>query len=105
MTKKAYTSPGIESERTDLPQAWACGSTPNAVDDETCYYGSTICTTFPGGSLRRAVALGRRAAAEASRIRYSPTSTPDRLRRHRVLHEPASAGKGWAHGSGFRTAH
>ena len=46
--KKAYTSPGIESERTDLPQAWACTSKPNANGTgEDCYYGSNLCTTFP----------------------------------------------------------
>jgi hypothetical protein len=58
-----------------------------------------------GALLRAAVALGRLAAEMGIADRFSPTSISDRLQRHRVVLEPAPAGQGSTHGTGFRTPH
>jgi hypothetical protein len=56
-----------------------------------------------GARLRAAVVLGRQAAKMGIADPLPTTPIPDRLSRHRVAHEPASAGEGTAHGTGFRT--
>ncbi len=38
--KKHYVSPAIETERIDLPQAWACSLTQNQDDTGGTYDGS-----------------------------------------------------------------
>lgn len=57
MNKKPYISPNIESERVDLPVAWACGEIPNAASGQICWSGDSItslCTSFGvnGGDYR-----------------------------------------------------